>query len=52
MNYCGRLNALPFVVLNLGAEMMFIVYQRLKAQQIPEDRSCRGYHFFNLLSYG
>lgn len=41
MNDCGRLNALPYIILNLGAEMMFIVDQRLKAQQIPEDRSRR-----------
>lgn len=38
MQSCGYLNALPFAIINLGAEMIYIVDQRLKAQQIPEDR--------------
>ena len=49
MNCCGRLNALPFVILNLGAEMMYIVDQRLKAQHIPEDRSCRGIYYLSVV---
>jgi hypothetical protein len=52
MNDCGRFNSLPFVIFNLGAEMMFIVHQRLKAQQIPDDRSCRGSFISHFLSYG
>jgi len=42
MNLCGHLNALPFAIINLGAEMMYIVDQRLKAQHIQDDRSRRG----------
>ncbi|XP_017770456.1 PREDICTED: protein OSCP1 [Nicrophorus vespilloides] len=29
----------PFLVVNLGAEMVFVVAQRLQAQNIPHDRS-------------
>ncbi len=31
--------ALPFVIVNLGAEMVYILDQRLKAQCIAEDKS-------------
>eukprot|EP00347_Sterkiella_histriomuscorum_P014688 403359928 len=33
------LSVLPFVVLNLGGEMIFILDQRLRAQEIGNDRS-------------
>ncbi|XP_067141105.1 protein OSCP1 isoform X2 [Centruroides vittatus] len=32
------LNALPILVINLGGEMMYILDQRLKAQNIPKDK--------------
>ncbi|GAX78582.1 hypothetical protein CEUSTIGMA_g6021.t1 [Chlamydomonas eustigma] len=33
--------AMPLIVVNLGCEMLYILDQRLKAQSIPEDKSCR-----------
>lgn len=32
----------PFLVLNLGSEMVFVVAQRLQAQNIPPDKSATG----------
>jgi hypothetical protein len=32
------LYAMPIVMANLGAEMIYILEQRLKAQQIPEEK--------------
>ena len=32
----------PFVVLNLGSEMVFVVAQRLQAQNVPLDRTNLG----------
>ncbi|XP_068618046.1 protein OSCP1 [Battus philenor] len=31
--------ATPFIVLNLGCEMIYVIDQRLKSQNIPEDKS-------------
>jgi hypothetical protein len=33
---------LPLVVLNMGAEMVYILRQRLSAQKITEDKTGRG----------
>lgn len=32
----------PFLVLNLGSEMVFVVAQRLQAQNIPAERAAFG----------
>lgn len=32
----------PFLVLNLGSEMLFVVSQRLQAQNITPDRATHG----------
>lgn len=32
----------PFLVLNLGSEMVFVIAQRLHAQNIPQDKSDLG----------
>lgn len=32
------LHAMPFVMINLGTEMVYILEQRLKAQQIPLEK--------------
>jgi hypothetical protein len=36
--------AMPWVVLNLGSEMVYILEQRLRAQNVPWDKSCRVLH--------
>ncbi|GLI65897.1 hypothetical protein VaNZ11_009543, partial [Volvox africanus] len=33
--------AMPLLVVNLGCEMVYILDQRLKAQNIPSDKSCK-----------
>lgn len=35
------LHAMPMVIVNLGCEMLFILEQRLMAQNIPLDKSTR-----------
>lgn len=35
------LYAMPIVMANLGAEMIYILEQRLKAQQIPVDKGSK-----------
>ena len=40
-NNSGYMNALPFAIINLGCEMIYIIEQRLKAQNIGPDRSKR-----------
>lgn len=35
---------MPLLVVNLGAEMVYILEQRLKAQNIPADKSCKVLH--------
>lgn len=32
-------NILPFVIINLGGEMVYILEQRLRSQDISQDRS-------------
>ena len=34
--------AMPMLVVNLGCEMLYILEQRLKAQSIPADKSCKA----------
>lgn len=31
--------AMPIIVLNMGGEMIYILHQRLQAQQVPEEKS-------------
>jgi hypothetical protein len=35
----GALFTMPVIVLNMGAEMVYILQQRLRAQEIPSDKS-------------
>ena len=36
---CAYYNLQPFIILNLGAEMVYILDQRLRSQDISHDRS-------------
>jgi hypothetical protein len=38
----GHLLAMPFLVLNMGVEMIYILDQRLKAQSISAEKSRKG----------
>mmetsp|Transcript_14687 Transcript_14687/g.28238 ORF Transcript_14687/g.28238 Transcript_14687/m.28238 type:complete len:411 (+) Transcript_14687:511-1743(+) len=38
------LRAMPFVIINLGGEMVYILEQRLRAQNIPPDKSVKVLH--------
>ncbi len=38
------LKTLPILFLNLGGEMMYILDQRLRAQNIPKEKSRKGEH--------
>eukprot|EP01038_Epipyxis_sp_PR26KG_P012081 gene12081-16167_t len=35
----GSLLAMPIIVLNMGGEMIYILHQRLQAQNVPEEKS-------------
>jgi hypothetical protein len=35
-------HAFPILYLNLGGELMYIIEQRLQAQNIPEEKTVRG----------
>ena len=37
----ANLNTLPFVILNLGGEMIYILDQRLRSQDIDKDRALK-----------
>jgi len=37
----GGLYAMPMVIINMGGEMVYILAQRLQAQNVPEDKSKR-----------
>lgn len=37
--------AMPFLIYNLGVEMVYILVQRLKAQNITPDKSVKGRKF-------
>lgn len=43
-SYTHRLNprANVFILVNLGCEMLFVIDQRLKAQEIPLEKSIQG----------
>ena len=41
---CGRLLAMPLLIINMGGEMVYILEQRLHAQNVPMDKSKRGAH--------
>lgn len=32
---------MPWIVVNMGCEMVFILAQRLRAQEVPASRACR-----------
>ena len=34
--------SMPFLIYNLGVEMVYILVQRLKAQNITSDKSVKG----------
>lgn len=38
----GSLLAMPMLVINMGGEMVYILEQRLRAQNIPGDKSRKG----------
>lgn len=38
----GTMFCMPFVVFNLGGEMLYILQQRLKAQNIGESKGKKG----------
>lgn len=38
----GRLMTMPFLIINLGAEMLYILEQRLQAQSIASEKSKKG----------
>ena len=38
----ARLLGMPLLVINFGAEMVYILEQRLHAQEISKDKSSRG----------
>ena len=38
----GTLLAMPMLVINMGGEMVYILEQRLRAQNIPKDKSSKG----------
>jgi len=40
------LRCMPFLILNLGGEMIYILEQRLKAQNIKEEKSRKGSFFY------
>lgn len=33
---------LPFLYVNMGGEMVYVLEERLIAQDIPKDRACSG----------
>lgn len=38
----GALSTMPMLIVNMGAEMIYVLDQRLKAQNIPHDKSTKG----------
>jgi hypothetical protein len=38
------LRAMPFVIVNLGGEMLYILEQRLRAQSIPPEKAVKVLH--------
>jgi hypothetical protein len=38
----GSLMTMPMLVINMGAEMIYVLDQRLRAQNIPRDKSSKG----------
>lgn len=40
------LKALPLLFLNMGGEMLYILDQRLKAQNIAKDKTVKGLFLF------
>jgi hypothetical protein len=38
----GFLLAMPVLIINLGMEMVYVLEQRLRAQQIPPEKGRRG----------
>jgi len=40
-----------FILVNLGCEMLYVIDQRLKAQQIAHDKSVQGKEFREVRNY-
>ena len=38
------LMTMPIIIYNLGVEMVYVLCSRLKAQQIPQDKSSKVIH--------
>jgi hypothetical protein len=38
----AELKAMPLLIINMGGEMLYILEQRLQAQEIVEEKSLRG----------
>ncbi|RLN72755.1 hypothetical protein BBJ28_00006287 [Nothophytophthora sp. Chile5] len=45
----GSLMTMPMLIVNMGAEMIYVLDQRLKAQSIPRDKSSKGLRLLLLL---
>ncbi|KAK1931647.1 Protein OSCP1 [Phytophthora citrophthora] len=45
----GSLMTMPMLIVNMGAEMIYVLDQRLKAQNIPRDKSSKGTKQYPLL---
>jgi hypothetical protein len=46
----GFLLAMPVLIINLGMEMLYVLEQRLRAQQIPPEKGRRG--AFSVCNFG
>lgn len=44
----GALMTMPMLVVNMGAEMVYVLDQRLKAQSIPREKSAKGGVYLSL----
>ena len=40
----GLQHAMPLLVINLGGEMLYVLEQRLGAQQVKSDSAGNGWH--------
>lgn len=43
-------HAMPFLIVNLGGEMLYILEQRLQAQNIPQEKNNKGKKQFALMN--
>ena len=42
---------MPFLIINFGGEMIYILEQRLHAQNIPKDKSNKGIFYNSIPSF-